>query len=977
MPRALSHLVGLGCCSALLMACYWTVLFEDGQFAFRDAGNLFYPLYLRVQQEWDAGRWPLWNDGQNGGEPLLGNANAAVFYPGKVLYALLPYPWATRLFVLAHTIAAFAGVVMLARGFGVSRVGSYLGGLCYAFGAPVLFLYCFVNRLVGAAWIPWGLWAIDRMLRRGRLRGVAELAVILTLEILAGDPEAAYLTAVCGAGYAVLLAMEGREGPAWLFTWPTALVVTGAWIAGTLGLAASRWAPPPFRTDGLVLAAWTAVALVMAWRWSRRPHQARLAPLLARLAGALILAGSLAAVQILTALEFAGQSWRAGGIPAPTLYRFSVEPCRFAELLWPNVFGTSCPENRSWIQAIPPVGAHEPWTASLYMGGATLVLALGAAGWKSGPPWRAWLTTIAVVGLLASLGKYGSPLWWARETPLASLLGPHDPGPDELRPDPFLYDGTGSPFGLLATLLPGFGGFRFPAKFVTFAAVALAVLVGAGWDRATTGGAERRRLRRLGLTGLASSLAGLALALAARGRALGYLVGRVPLDSPFGPADIPGAWAETQWALAQGAIVLAAILALVYFDPRRPRIAGVLALVCVAADLATANAKLIWTAPQAVFDAPSRAAQLIEEAERSDPSQGPFRIHRMTGWYPTRFIATRTPRRFSELITWNRETLHPLAGLPLGLEYGLTIGSVEIEDYITFFQPRMMPMPDKIARAFGVNAGEPLAYFPRRSFDLWGARYFILPATPEWGSTVRGFASFLDQTELIYPSSEALHEEPTSGRDETWSARQDWQLRRNKAAYPRAWIVHSARVRAPARDPQTRGELMRTLAFMNDPIWNEPDRPVLDLRQTALIEADDKEGLKGFLSPAPVGPSESVTIVEHGPQRVVLRATLERPGLVILADTDYPGWNLTIDGKPAPIYRANRMMRGAAVPAGPHTLVYTYRPASFLIGSWVSVAGVCAWMVFAWWSRRESASLPSPLSEICPTSCGTTFSAPW
>ncbi len=368
--------------------------------------------------------------------------------------------------------------------------------------------------------------------------------------------------------------------------------------------------------------------------------------------------------------------------------------------------------------------------------------------------------------------------------------------------------------------------------------------------------------------------------------------------------------------MTQGATVLAAILALAYVFPRRPRIAGVLALVCVAADLATANAKLIWTVPQAVFDAPSRAAQLIETAERSDPSPGPFRIHRMTGWYPTRFIATRTPRRLSELSTWSHETLYPLIGLPLGLEYGMTIGSLEIEDYVTFFQPRMMPMPDGIARALGVPAGQPLAYFPRRSFDVWGVRYFLLPATPEWGSNLRGFASFLDQTELIYPSSEVLHEEPTPGRGEPWSVSQDWQLRRNKAAYPRAWIVHSARVRSPARDPATRGEMMRTLAFMNDPIWSGPDRPVLDLRQTALIEVDDKEGLKGALSSTPVGPSESVTVVEHGPQRVVLRAALERPGLVILADTYYPGWHLTIDGESAPIYRANRMMRGAAVPRG-------------------------------------------------------------
>ena len=91
--------------------------------------------------------------------------------------------------------------------------------------------------------------------------------------------------------------------------------------------------------------------------------------------------------------------------------------------------------------------------------------------------------------------------------------------------------------------------------------------------------------------------------------------------------------------------------------------------------------------------------------------------------------------------------------------------------------------------------------------------------------------------------------------------------------------------------------------------------------------------------------AESVAVVRHEPQRVELSATLERPGLVILADTYYPGWRLTIDGKPAPIFRANRMMRGATVPAGKHTLVYTYEPGSFRIGAIVSLAGATVLLI--------------------------------
>ena len=107
------------------------------------------------------------------------------------------------------------------------------------------------------------------------------------------------------------------------------------------------------------------------------------------------------------------------------------------------------------------------------------------------------------------------------------------------------------------------------------------------------------------------------------------------------------------------------------------------------------------------------------------------------------------------------------------------------------------------------------------------------------------------------------------------------------------------RFTAPVSDPVDRATLIRTLTFMNDPIWRESRQSVLDLRQVAVVETADREPLRKFISATPVGPSESVAIVKYDPQRVELRAMLDRPGLVILADIHYPGWRLTIDGKAA------------------------------------------------------------------------------
>jgi hypothetical protein len=105
----------LVCFLAAFLSCYGPALFSGRQFGYRDGAYFYYPLYERVQREWDEGRWPLWEPEENAGVPLLGNPTAAVMYPGKVIYAVLPYPWAARIYVVVHTALAFCAMLALLR----------------------------------------------------------------------------------------------------------------------------------------------------------------------------------------------------------------------------------------------------------------------------------------------------------------------------------------------------------------------------------------------------------------------------------------------------------------------------------------------------------------------------------------------------------------------------------------------------------------------------------------------------------------------------------------------------------------------------------------------------------------------------------------------------------------------------------------------------------------------------------------------
>lgn len=84
-----------------------------------------------------------------------------------------------------------------------------------------------------------------------------------------------------------------------------------------------------------------------------------------------------------------------------------------------------------------------------------------------------------------------------------------------------------------------------------------------------------------------------------------------------------------------------------------------------------------------------------------------------------------------------------------------------------------------------------------------------------------------------------------------------------------------------------------------------------------------------------------VTLERPSPSEAVCRTRGAAPAIVVLADLYYPGWRATVDGKPAPILRADVMSRAVAVPAGEHVIRFAYRPRWFYAGL---AASACAWL---------------------------------
>lgn len=120
--------------------------------------------------------------------------------------------------------------------------------------------------------------------------------------------------------------------------------------------------------------------------------------------------------------------------------------------------------------------------------------------------------------------------------------------------------------------------------------------------------------------------------------------------------------------------------------------------------------------------------------------------------------------------------------------------------------------------------------------------------------------------------------------------------------------------------------------------------PTRDIENTTVIESTAP--LPG-LSPVPQGARERATIVLDRPERVEVAVEAAADAILVLSDTYYPGWEVLVDGQPAPVWAADYAFRGVALSRGRHLVVFRFVPRSLYAGLAVSLVACCllAWLV--------------------------------
>ncbi len=279
-----------------------------------------------------------------------------------------------------------------------------------------------------------------------------------------------------------------------------------------------------------------------------------------------------------------------------------------------------------------------------------------------------------------------------------------------------------------------------------------------------------------------------------------------------------------------------------------------------------------------------------------------------------RFLQRQRPARFVAVTPYDKVN-------PLPPDVNLRYGLYDLRGYD-------LPVVTRFSNLWRRYVSPPIPLLPENTPSV--------PLTIEAGlspSTMR-VLSLYGVRDILEQKNEPLNEPKLpvvySGPDATIYA--------NPGALPRAWVVAGQRVVTSG------GQALTALGAAG-----------FDARREVITE----HRLPGLsTSQAVPGIPGSARITDYTAERVAISVQTDRDSLLVLSDTYYPGWKVTVNGRLEPIRRVDYLLRGVSVHAGTDRVVFTYDPSSFRMGWMVSLTAsiVLGASVVVWyWRRRRPA----------------------
>lgn len=165
---------------------------------------------------------------------------------------------------------------------------------------------------------------------------------------------------------------------------------------------------------------------------------------------------------------------------------------------------------------------------------------------------------------------------------------------------------------------------------------------------------------------------------------------------------------------------------------------------------------------------------------------------------------------------------------------------------------------------------------------------------------------------------------------------------RNEEAFGAAWLIAPERLHIVASADEEM-DALRTIDLKREAVLNTSEglKSKPHIKQVSdKVEAGDGESLS--LTEDNLG---AVKLVEYKPNRAIYDVDANREALLVMSEVYYPhGWQLTIDGKPAEIKRANYLLRAVMLPEGKHRVEMVFAPGSIQTSETLSWLAQSIWL---------------------------------
>ena len=145
----------------------------------------------------------------------------------------------------------------------------------------------------------------------------------------------------------------------------------------------------------------------------------------------------------------------------------------------------------------------------------------------------------------------------------------------------------------------------------------------------------------------------------------------------------------------------------------------------------------------------------------------------------------------------------------------------------------------------------------------------------------------------------------------------DWQVSTNDEVTLKQWLAELK----PYLPDETYGSLTN-LNVVDQATLKTLNATNFDPQQTVLLA-----GAPAAPNPPATATNENSGTVEftsYTPKDIKFHTQAATPTVLLLNDQYDPHWRVTVDGKPAPLLRANFIMRGVYLPAGEHSVEFQF-----------------------------------------------------